>query len=101
MGGTQSDKAIVFGGVFTPDVFKALEETKAKYTATGSKGEFIFWDAVNAMLEQGKTFYALSIDGKYYDCGNKLEYLKTVVEFALKHEDLKDDFGNFLKTLKH
>lgn len=98
--GTKSDKAIVFGGVFTPDVFAALEETKAKYLASGSKGEFIFWDAVNLMLEQGKDFYALNIDGKYYDCGNKLEYLKTVVEFGLKHEELKDDFGKFLKQLK-
>jgi UTP--glucose-1-phosphate uridylyltransferase len=99
VGGTQSDKAIVFGGVFTPDVFAALETCKEKYVAGGSKGEFIFWDAVNMLLEQGKDFYALSIDGKYYDCGNKLEYLKTVVEFGLKHEDLKDGFSEYLKNL--
>jgi UTP--glucose-1-phosphate uridylyltransferase len=39
-------------------------------------------------------------DGKYYDCGNKLEYLKAVVEFGLKHEDLNADFVRFLKGLK-
>lgn len=99
-GGTTSDKAIVFGGVFTPDVFDALEKSKAKHAAGGGKGEFIFWDAVNAMMAEGKDVYALSIEGKYYDCGNKLEYLKTVVEFALKHEDLKEEFGKYLKTLK-
>ena len=39
-------------------------------------------------------------NGKYYDCGNKLDYLKTVVEFGLKHEDLREKFGEYLKKLK-
>ena len=38
-------------------------------------------------------------NGKFYDTGNKLEYIKTVVDFALKHEDIKDDFSDYLKTL--
>ena len=40
-------------------------------------------------------------NGKYYDTGNKLEYLKAVVEFGLKHEDLKNDFSDYLKQLNH
>jgi UTP--glucose-1-phosphate uridylyltransferase len=37
--------------------------------------------------------------GKYYDTGNKLEYLKTVIEFGLKHPDISEDFREFLKEL--
>ena len=45
--------------------------------------------------------YACEIKGgKYYDTGNKIEYLKTVVEFALLHEDLNGEFRDYLKTLK-
>ena len=39
-------------------------------------------------------------NGKYYDTGNKLEYLKTVVEFALKNPEIKSDFREYLKSLK-
>ena len=53
------------------------------------------------MLNDGKAIYAKEIkDGKYYDTGNKLEYLKTVVEFALQHKDLNGDFREYLKSLK-
>jgi UTP--glucose-1-phosphate uridylyltransferase len=38
--------------------------------------------------------------GKYYDTGNKLEYVKTVVEFALRHKELNGEFREFLKGLK-
>jgi UTP--glucose-1-phosphate uridylyltransferase len=38
--------------------------------------------------------------GKFYDTGNKLEYLKTVVEFALKHPDINGKFREYLKELE-
>jgi len=38
-------------------------------------------------------------DGKYYDTGNKLEYMKTVVEMTLKHPSINGDFKTFLKSL--
>jgi UTP--glucose-1-phosphate uridylyltransferase len=37
--------------------------------------------------------------GKFHDTGNKLEYLKTVVEFALKHPDISQEFRDFLRTI--
>lgn len=53
------------------------------------------------MLKDNKRILAVEIKGgKYYDTGNKLEYLKTVVEFALKHKDLNGEFRNYLKSLK-
>jgi len=42
---------------------------------------------------------AAPIPAKRYDTGNKLDYLKANVEFALKREDLRKDFANYLKEL--
>ena len=53
------------------------------------------------MLEDGKRILAAEIkNGKYYDTGNKIEYLKTVVEFALRHKDVNGEFREYLKGLK-
>ena len=44
--------------------------------------------------------YAVEIkEGKYYDTGNKLEYMKTAVELALKHEEIGEEFKKFIKAL--
>jgi UTP--glucose-1-phosphate uridylyltransferase len=52
------------------------------------------------MLSDNLKIYAVEIrDGKYYDTGNKMQYLKTVVEFALKHKELNSEFSNYLKSL--
>jgi UTP--glucose-1-phosphate uridylyltransferase len=100
-GGINSDYAIVSGYLYGPEIFDALEEVYHHRQKTEAKGEFVYIDALNLLLKQQKDVYALEIkDGKYYDCGNKLEYLKAVVEFGLKHEDLNADFVRFLKGLK-
>ena len=99
-GNTLSDQAIVLSGVFDPDIFSALTSAKEIYERNGSIGEFVIWDGLNFLLQNGKLAYSLEIkNGKYYDCGNKLEYLKAVVEFGLKHEDLKVEFAEYLKKL--
>ncbi len=99
-GNTKSTQASIFGGVLTPDIFAALEEAQKTYLANGAKGEFVTWDGLNLLMQQGKPVYAMEIKGgKYHDCGNKLEYLKANVEFALKHDDLKKDFSEYLKGL--
>ena len=50
------------------------------------------------MLTDGKAFYACEIkDSVRYDTGNKLDYLKAVVDFALMRDDIKDEFKQFLK----
>lgn len=100
VGNTKSEQAIVLGGVFEPEIFLALGEAKNKYELNGSQGEFVIWDALNLMLQQGKIAHAVELaGGKYYDCGNKLEYLKAVVEFGLKHDDLREEFGQYLKNI--
>jgi len=41
-------------------------------------------------------FSAYNFEGKRYDVGNKLGFLEATVEFALRREDLRDDFLNYL-----
>lgn len=93
--------AVVSGMLFTSDYFPALEEAMRRYEEQNTPGELVYVDGVKVLLEQNKDCYAIEVqNGKYYDCGNKLEYIKAVVEFGLKHDDLHDDFAKFLKDLK-
>ncbi len=92
--------AVVSGLVLTPDFFPAMAEAMHRHTAKNTPDELVYIDAINILLEQKKDCYAMEIqNGRYYDCGNKLEYLKAVVEFGLKHDELKNDFAAFLKQL--
>ncbi|MCL4359965.1 UTP--glucose-1-phosphate uridylyltransferase [Patescibacteria group bacterium] len=93
-----SDTAIVSGYLFTPDIFEYLDRALENL----SEGEeFYYNDALKLMLADKKRMIACEIaGGKYYDTGNKLEYLKTVVEFALEHKDLNGEFRSFLKNLR-
>ncbi len=96
-----SDLAIPGGVIYGPEIFDAIEEAKARLEKSGSNSELVYIDAINILLEQKKECFAVEIkNGKYYDCGNKLEYLKAVVEFGLKHDDLNEDFSAYLKGLK-
>ncbi|MEK7601343.1 MAG: UTP--glucose-1-phosphate uridylyltransferase GalU [Patescibacteria group bacterium] len=81
--------------IMPPRLFELLEKT-----APGKNGEIWLQDAVSALAKE-QDVYAVEIqNGKYYDTGNKLEYLKTVVEFGLKHPDLNGDFRDFIKGLE-
>jgi UDP-glucose pyrophosphorylase len=89
-----SDLAIVSGYVLTPDIFPILDNQKP-----GKGGEYYLPEAID-ILAKSHPVYALEIkDGKYYDTGNKLEYMKTVVEMTLKHPSINGDFKTFLKSL--
>lgn len=90
-----SSLASVSGYLLEPVVFNYLDKQLENYTG---EDEFKLQDAMQSMIDDGRHIYACKIqDGQYYDTGNKLEYLKTVVDFALKHEELKDDFLDFLR----
>jgi UTP--glucose-1-phosphate uridylyltransferase len=91
-----SNLAIVSGYVFTPDIFRALESYKPE-----PGKELVYVDGVNVLRSEGKDAYAVEIKGgKYYDTGNKLEYLKANVDFGLKREDINGEFKEYLKNLK-
>lgn len=82
--------------ILPPEIFAALKTIKP------GRGEEIWLvDAINLLKEQGVPLYAVEIEnGKYYDTGNKLEYMKTAVELALKHPDINGEFRQFLRDLK-
>ncbi len=89
-----SSHASFIGYVLTPDIFPLLEKTKPR-----PKGEIYVTDAINDLAHQQKVI-AVSGDGlHFHDCGDKLEYLKTVAEFALQREDVGAAFREHLKKL--
>jgi UTP--glucose-1-phosphate uridylyltransferase len=93
-----SDLANVSGFLLTPDVFQYLDKVLANLQPGQ---EFYYNDALKLMLADNKHVLATEIkNGKFYDTGNKLEYMKTQVEFALKDKSMGEDFREFLKTLK-
>lgn len=81
--------------VLTPDIFPILEHLKP-----GKSGEIWLTDAIRELMKTRPVYACEVQNAKYYDTGNKLEYLKTVVEFALNHKDLNGDFREYLKSLK-
>jgi len=93
-----SDLATVSSFLFTPDIFKYLDQVMANLKP---KQELFYNDMLSLMLKDGKKIIAAEIKGgKYYDTGNKLEYLKTITEFALRHPGLGAKYKEYLKSLK-
>jgi len=96
-----SDYAVVGAAIYDPEIFEAIEEIKRRMEYDSTPRELVYIDALNILLEQNKKCFAVEIkNAKFYDTGNKLEYLKAVVEFGLKHEELKKEFAEYLKNLK-
>lgn len=90
-----SDLAIVSGYVLTPDIFPILNSQKP-----GRGGEYYLPEAID-ILAKKHPVYAVEIqNGTYFDTGNKLEYMKTVVEFALTHREINGEFREFLRKVK-
>lgn len=81
--------------ILPPDIFHALKEVEP-----GKSGEIWLVDAINILKAQGIPVYAVEIqNARYFDTGNKLEYMKTAVELALEHPDINGAFREFLKSL--
>jgi UTP--glucose-1-phosphate uridylyltransferase len=88
-----SDLAIIGRYIFTPDIFSAIERTQP-----GSGGEIQITDAMRILLKE-RPFYAVKLQGTRHDAGDKLGFLMATVQYALKRDDLGDDFREYLKTL--
>lgn len=88
-----SDLAIIGRYIFTPDIFIAIEQTKP-----GAGGEIQITDAMRLLL-RSRPIYAVKLDGRRHDAGDKLGFLIATVEFALKREDLGGDFREYLRSL--
>lgn len=91
-----SDLAIVSGQVYNPDIFDAIEEANRRRP---EGEELVYIDAINVLREQGQQVHAVPVQGgRYYDCGNVLEYIKTVVELGLEEPKIGGDLKAWLKS---
>lgn len=87
-----SNKAVLGRYILTPTIFRYLENQKA-----GAGNEVQLTDAVKRMMSE-ENVYACTFSGKRYDIGDKLGFLKATVDFALEHDELKDDFDQYLRN---
>lgn len=89
------DFASIGGFVVTPEVVHYLHQAKA--TLPSGK-ELFFNAALGLMVADGKRVVAREIiDADYYDTGNKLDYMKTVVALAASHPEIGADFQKYLR----
>jgi len=79
--------------ILTPRIFHHLERI-----GKGSGGEIQLTDGIAALLKEQQVL-AYEFQGTRYDCGSKLGYLKATVEYALKHSEVSQEFGEYLATL--
>lgn len=86
-----SNLAIIGRYILTPHIFKYLDSLQP-----GRGGEIQLTDALKVLLNE-TVIYGYIIEGKRYDAGEKLGYLKTIVEFALKDPEISYQFITFLK----
>ncbi|MFC1562786.1 UTP--glucose-1-phosphate uridylyltransferase GalU [candidate division KSB1 bacterium] len=91
----EAPSTLAIGGryILTPEIFECIEKTQR-----GKGNEIQITDAIK-ILSNSQPIYGFKFEGIRYDIGNKLDFLKTNVEFALKREDLGSDFLSFLKEI--
>ncbi len=64
----------------------------------GAGGEIQLTDAIDTLMES-ETVEAFHMSGRSHDCGDKLGYLKAIVEYSMRHETLGDEFTEYMKEL--
>lgn len=87
-----SNLAVHGAYIFTPRLLYLLEQVRP-----GKDGEIWLVDAINALMQKEDVLAKEIEHGKYYDTGNKLEYLKANIDFALERPELKKDLLAYMK----
>jgi UTP--glucose-1-phosphate uridylyltransferase len=85
--------AIIGRYILPPSVFPHLEKTQR-----GAGGEIQLTDALRKLVEDGE-MYGYVFEGRRYDAGEKLGYLKATVDYALRHPKLGAEFREYLESL--
>ena len=88
-----STLAVVGRYLLMPEIFDKLETT-----GRGAGGEIQLTDAIADLLSESDV-YAFPFSGKRYDCGSKLGYLQATVAFGLAHDEIADEFREFLNSV--
>ena len=92
-GKAPSNIAILGRYIITPEIFDVLETL-----SPGKNGEVQLTDALR-VLSKKEAMYAYDFEGIRYDVGDKIGFLKATVDFALKRQNLKDDFIQYLREV--
>ncbi|MCP8617495.1 UTP--glucose-1-phosphate uridylyltransferase GalU [Salirhabdus salicampi] len=88
-----SNLAIMGRYILTPEIMQYLDRQE-----TGAGGEIQLTDAINLMNSTQKV-YAYDFEGTRYDVGEKIGFIKTTIEIALSHSEVKDELAEYLKQL--
>ena len=88
-----SNIAILGRYIITPKIFEILENTEP-----GKGNEIQLTDALLKLIEE-EAMYAYDFEGRRYDVGDKLGFLEATVEYAIRREELRDDFIEYLKGI--
>ena len=88
-----SNLGIIGRYILTPAIFDILEKTKP-----GKGNEIQLTDALNTLRKREKV-YACKFSGKRYDIGNKLDYLKTCIEYGLENREIGEKLWEYLRNL--
>lgn len=94
-GKAPSNYATVSGYLLTPDIFPILASL-----SPGKDNEIWLMDAISEQMKKQAVYACLIKNAKYYDTGNKIEYLKANIDFALKRDEFKDELIQYLKDKK-
>lgn len=90
-----SRMASVSSYLFEPKILDYLKEAQASFDG---KGELMIQPAIQKLIDSGYGVYAKEIqNGKYYDTGDKLEYIKTVIDFSLNHATLGPEIKQYMQ----
>ena len=79
--------------ILTPRIFHHLQTIKP-----GSGGEIQLTDGIASLLKE-QDVIGYEFDGRRYDCGSKLGYLKATVDFGLKHAEVAGEFAKYLRQV--
>jgi UTP--glucose-1-phosphate uridylyltransferase len=89
-----SDLASVSGYLLTPKIFDYIDKAAENFDGNG---ELMIQPIMQQMINDGESVYAREIvGGVFYDTGDKLEYLKTVIDFGLSHDTLGEPLREHL-----
>jgi UTP--glucose-1-phosphate uridylyltransferase len=88
-----SNLGIIGRYLLTPEIFNVLKETRP-----GEGNEIQLTDALH-MLKEREEVYACKFSGKRYDIGNKIDYLKTCIEYGLENKETGSKLREYLKDL--
>jgi len=90
----KSNLGVVGRYILSPNIFEMIEASRP-----GSGNEIQLTDAIAKLMKQEEVM-AFEFDGKRFDCGSKIGYLKASVEYALEHDEVSKEFKSYLNNLE-